>query len=583
MSRKTVGSLFGFFLGLVGLALLAVILQPFTQVQLFLQHFSTTGRADSFSVAVWSKVTLLLKISAAGFSLLAAALIFRGERMIDHVEHSISLYRAHLRELYQDFGRFLKSNHESLPWVLLLTALGAAFRFKFLLAPMRYDETFNFYYFVKRPFFSIFSDYMLPNNHVLYTAIVRCFYLLFGSAEWVLRMPVFIFGVLVIPAAWVVIALLSGPRVALWATALISSSSYLIEYSSNSRGYMLGMLLGLIVFALGAYVRKKNNRAAWLLIAVLSALGLLTITTMLFEISAVFLWLFFSSFSWDQTRRSDYSRGTFLVQIFRTGLLLVLLTVLFYLPILIFTGVDTLIHNPIMAPMPFDRFLPEVPIFLKNSWLSWNRGYPLALGGLLSCGLVFQFFRPRKNLAFISLLLTALVILFLMRHPPFVRVWIYLLPFYIAGGLGWLALLPRFMDGRIAQISAVILTIVVAYPVVTKSALDFGPPGDSVILQDGKQIAQDLKSLVRPGDMIFSPFPDDMTMLYYLDQTAIKNVLSPEPTSGRIFIVHNLLGEDFPETLAKANSKPWSRYTSPALVKAYEHSRLYETHLLTAE
>ena len=571
MSHKKIFTFFALLCGFFGLGLLAVTFEPFGRVQLFAQHFSSTGRADSFSPAVWSKILPLLDTIGVVFLLLSASLLFKSEQIIQKTTLTMDLYQTHWRELLSDARRFLKNHQRSLVFVSILTILGACFRLKFLFSPMRYDETFNFYYFVKRPFISIFSDYMLPNNHVLYTAIVRLVYLLLGSAEWALRLPCFIFGVAVIPAAWVAITLMSGPRVALWATALISSSSFLIEYSSNSRGYMLALFLGFAVFSLAAYVKKKNNSAAWLLLAVCSALGLLTITTMLFEVAAVFLWLLFSV--------PTYSRRTFLLQGFKAGLLLSVLTILFYLPILIFTGSDALLHNPIMAPMPFARFLPEVPTFLRNCWLSWNRDYPSALKWLLSIGLIFQVFQPKRAQVFYALALSAGVILFSMRHPPFIRVWIYLLPFYLAAGMSWLTLLPRFMDGRVAQSCAVIFGLLTAYPIVTKGAVDFGPPGDSVTLQDGRQIAEDLQSLVHPGDMIFSPFPDDMPMLYYLDRARIKNVLSPEPHSDRIFLVQTLTGSDLSETLSKSNSTVWAKYTAPSLIRSYAHTLLYEVHL----
>ena len=572
---------------LVGIFLLLLGSQPFLRMQEFLQHFSTTGRADSFTPSAWAKVAMALEGVAAVFIIFAMATIFRGEVILSRIEKSFSELSLHGRELQTDFRAFLDKNRADLPWLLLITALGACFRIKFLFSPMRYDETFTFYYFAKRPFVSILTDYMLPNNHVLYTMMIRCFYLLFGSVEWALRAPSFIFGVLLIPATWLFASIFYGPRVALWSAALVSASSYLIEFSSNSRGNTLIALFGLLIFCLAAYVRKKNNRAAWSLIVLMSALGFFTMTTLVFEVAGIYLWLFFSFLSDDV----GYPRRPFLFQAVKAGMATVLLTVAFYLPIMIFTGVGSLVSSTRIPPMAFQALMPEVLKFFRECWLTWNRAFPLPLQLILSGGVLLTIFSHRKitreanqakNSPIASVILAGFAVLLAMRHTIFQRFWLYMIPFYLVGGLGWLALLPKWAENKmLTRCLAAFLAIGLAYPIYSRSAVDFGRPGDSETLQDGKEIAQELKRLSRPEDQIFSPFPFDIMMAYYLERAGLPNIVAGEPSSQRIFLVHNLLGEGFAETLGKAGTNPWSRYTAPVLLKSYAHTNLYEVHLKT--
>src|SRR5947207_15045799 len=129
-------------------------------------------------------------------------------------------------------------------------AVGVVVRVCLLSQPMRNDEALTFLYYSSKPLSMALSDYSLPNNHLFHTFLVRLAYLLLGNEPWSLRLPAFIAGTLLIPAAYLLAHRLYNRHAALLSAALVACSSILIEFTTNARGYTLICLITLLVFAL---------------------------------------------------------------------------------------------------------------------------------------------------------------------------------------------------------------------------------------------------------------------------------------------------------------------------------------------
>ena len=87
--------------------------------------------------------------------------------------------------------------------VILLVAF--VLRLYYLFQPMRYDEAFGFILFFSQPLSFSLSHYVAPNNHLLYNIFAHPLYILLGNFEWVIRLPAFLSGLLVIPAGYYLI------------------------------------------------------------------------------------------------------------------------------------------------------------------------------------------------------------------------------------------------------------------------------------------------------------------------------------------------------------------------------------------
>ena len=156
---------------------------------------------------------------------------------------------------------------------------------------MRYDEALTFNEFASRPLYYALSFYPDPNNHLLNTLLMHFSAGALGSAPWVLRLPAFVAGVLLVPATYALAQLLYGPRAAFLSAVLVAVSSYLVEYSTNSRGYTLQALgfvalLGLVIVAV-----RRDSPTALLLAALVAALGAYAVPTMFYGVVVAAIWL----------------------------------------------------------------------------------------------------------------------------------------------------------------------------------------------------------------------------------------------------------------------------------------------------
>ena len=126
-------------------------------------------------------------------------------------------------------------------WValLLVTIVGTWARWRFIDLPMRYDESFTVWRFVSRGLSTVLSDYSLPNNHVLHSLGVYIAARIGGLEPEVVRLPVYLAGVALIPiSSWAVVRI-AGANAAVLTAGLVAGWPVLIEYSVNARGYSM--------------------------------------------------------------------------------------------------------------------------------------------------------------------------------------------------------------------------------------------------------------------------------------------------------------------------------------------------------
>ena len=136
------------------------------------------------------------------------------------------------------------------------------------------------------------TDYSKPNNHILHSILVFFSTRIFGKGAWVVRLPAFLAGVLLVPASYWLASRLYDRWTALGTAFLVAWFPPLVAYSNDAHGYTMVALFTLILLALGDHVRKDKNLFYWALISLFSALGLYTVPTMLFPFGILFVWLF---------------------------------------------------------------------------------------------------------------------------------------------------------------------------------------------------------------------------------------------------------------------------------------------------
>jgi hypothetical protein len=513
---------------ILGLVLFIASFLPYGRLKPLADLLARDRDLESFTLGVYRRLRPVL--AAAGLGLILGAClgyIWRA-RLLSASLSFLGSLAGWLRAAGQDavlFWRAVRTLPVPRPHglaLILLTALGGLLRLYYLSQPMRYDESYTFLVFAMRPFDYIVSNYPVPNNHVFHTLLVALAYRLLGGAPWVIRLPAFLAGVLLVPATYLAAVGLSGRRAALLAAGLVASSSFLIEYSTDARGYILMSWLALVLLSVAVYVKDHPNRFAWLLFVGLAVLGFYTLPTMLYPFGAIGLWLLLSYFRRDV---QGYPGRSFLAYLFGAGAAAALLTLGLYAPIIRTSGLRAITSNAYVAPLGEDVFLPELWGSLVATWKSWIRDLPSASGYLLAgfflASLLFYKDRARQRLPLaLVMLVWCLGLVLVQRVAPWARVWLFLIPFFfiwVADGV--LAALGRLrvqLSGRSETLfigAVILLAGFVGWRVLRSgSILDSGQTGT---LNAAQPIVLYLKNRLRSGDVVVSEVPSNYPLRYY--------------------------------------------------------------------
>ena len=405
----------------------------------------------------------------------------------------------------------------------IVLAIAVALRALYLAQPMRYDEAVTYMYFVRLPWAEALSTYTYPNNHLFHTLLAKSSVTLFGVSPWALRIPAFLAGIAVVPAAYVMVRALYGARAAIIAAGLVASSGVLVLYSTNARGYSLVVLAFLLLVLLAVRLREKSENADWLVFAVVAALGLWTVPVMLYPLGCVAGWYALNSLLDD--RHGDLRRLGIALSV--AGLL----TVLLYWPVFSQSGVAAVTRNRFVLPSPWFDFFSELPGTIGEALRSWGLGLPPVLSLLLLAAALFALaIHHRVSALRIGFPLTAFVwsawLLVVNHRAPFPRTWLWLVP--IAAGLaaaGILAALEKLGDRgrRIAHqgvpLLAVILAVACSFSVVTSFAVLL--TRDTGSYREAEEATEVLRGFLRPRDRIIAAIPTNGPLEYYLDRAGI--------------------------------------------------------------
>lgn len=173
--------------------------------------------------------------------------------------------------------------------LLVVFMVGTALRLAYINADMTYDEA-DIFFMGKDPIFLALTSLRtsLHNLPILATAASTA---LFGSAEWAVRLPYLIFGLALMPAVFWCGAVLFDRWAGLIAAALAAIAWPLVAYSIAARGYISGTLAFVLILAVIPYLIRTGNRAALLLVGLLSVLAGFSVQSMVFGYIAAMAFL----------------------------------------------------------------------------------------------------------------------------------------------------------------------------------------------------------------------------------------------------------------------------------------------------
>lgn len=444
--------------------------------------------------------------------------------------------------------------------LLLITALAVGLRIQYMHRGIRYDEAFTVLYFASKPIYVGLINYGIPNNHILHTLLVHWAILLFGAGEWAIRLPAFVAGVLIVPLAYAFASRLAGPSAGILAATFTATSSILIEYSINARGYTMICAFTLAIAICAIEIRRQVSPVWCFLFALSATLGFWTIPTFLFSVGGPIAWLIWESFDCHLSRRG-LLRKRLVIIIFLTGIC----TTVLYAPAIILNGPAALVANKAESswPVVLEGNLSVFTAAIHQWMRDLGTLMPIAISSAALLGIAVCSSLRRLVLVTLGF---AVAVLLVVRFVPFPRTWLVYLPVFLvaaASGIAWL--LQRSMPVSMQKFAALALSILIlvatGVPVLrSRSILESTETG--VLLGAEDQVAYLAKRNI-PAASVYRDWYSDIPLQYYWWRHLGKKQPCPTAAEIRLFepreawIVVNVasirekLSDDLPTILGK--------------------------------
>jgi 4-amino-4-deoxy-L-arabinose transferase-like glycosyltransferase len=523
-----------FFLTLNGSFTLAAFLFGLLDAGLLksaLDSLSPDGSLERLTVPLLQQLQPLALLFAAGSFAVLILFLLRKSLFAS----SLACIRTQVNALGSDTRialQFIKNRFARRDlWldVLFLLLLAGLARFVWLERPLEHDEAFTYYVFGRLPLRYALADYTYPNNHIFHTLLLKLSVGILGNASWAMRLPAFLFGSAAAPLLYGFARHSTRKRwTALLAGILAALYPYMIDYSVNARGYSLAAAFTILAAWLAWGTMQHKNRLLWLLFSLTLILGLYNLPVMLLPAGGLFTWLFLNGLLGNFS--SAYRRWGWIKFLIISGILIILGTLLVYLPVFLYSGVESLLANPHVAPLNPSEFLPTLTDRLKDIWQEWQAGFPywitLPAFALILLGII-RFDRKSRTPVSIYLSLVLFLVLYSILQKPnlWPRVIYYFTPFLmlaLAFGLDGLAAAltnlrphqPRLPAWLIPAAGALLLILSLL------QAPNYSPLA-SRLKGETETIAQQLATLWQPDTLILIDYPQDMAFSVYMERLGL--------------------------------------------------------------
>ena len=527
-------------LGCIGVGLHAETMS-FEEAKTFIDSLSD-DQVEFFDEYYYNVMRDKLWLGLALLGGLAALLMVLAKRVAIEIDSLMMIYQVFIADIMSAIRAGWK---DLSPWgrgaLAAITVLGIGLRLLYMNDGLEYDESFSYLFFASRPLYVGLSYYQLPNNHLLYTMFMHLGIQMFGTSAWAVRGFALLFGVLAIPLTYFLGRRVLNARAGLIAALLVSTSHWMIRYSTQGRGYSLQLLLLLLMALLAFYLRNRDNRAAWMNMALFAALAVHTIPTGIYAVTFLWVWMA-QAFQHRWAMRFRLLAGY--------GLHAIAVAVVLYLPVFIASGARSVIANPYVISLTSAEWRAQIPQWI-NGFHEYLAGtLPQALQIFLLIAIVASIvLHPWKKQPWpfiVPLILVTLLMIMLQQVHPFTRVWTYVVPFIAIAAANGLVLINYRILQRQKTASLAITTIGVMLLIATIGAevWNFTSTSDHRrTYEQGMIAAADwLNDNLEEDDFVRwnMSFP---VLGYYLDKHGDGRQLlysRGETDTGRVFFIHDL-------------------------------------------
>lgn len=452
----------------------------------------------------------------------------------------ISQIQKHSKDAYseikEDIFSFIQhsfTQDKEFGWLIIALIIGTGIRGYFLSQPMRYDEAYTFLNFVLPKFSQLFY-YPLPNNHVLHSILVQISTSIWGKNPVAIRLPALLSGIGIIPITFYLSRSLKQSGVL--ASIAIAVFPYFVLFSVNARGYTLLVFFTLGLAFTGIKIVRKRSISYIILFALLAALGMFTIPSMLFSIVSIYVWT-----SCLLLIEGDSLKNILYKFVFPSGLLMTAFTLIFYTPVIYVShGIKSIIGNRFVEPQSWQSFLDQILPHFQQTFTAFSRNIPesvvLACATLVIIGIYGSI--KKQNWAILLILPSMFfgsAIVFIAKHKiPFARTWIYLIPFVLLVADYGFSYIAEKTSKKIRLLMNV--AVFVAGIIVAGSFISSYP--DISTLSEPQIVAEYLKPIVTPNDSIRVLFPKTPQTQFYLWYYNVPGFNAKASVGKQYFIVY---------------------------------------------
>jgi hypothetical protein len=479
--------------------------------QASISHF-LPGRPFFFQTAS-AQVLQLFALSFVGLVLTSFWLAAKDRSLFAVVRDEVSAEIHAARE-----RRGIYRLRDSSGWLFaLILVMGFALRLVFLWQPMEYDEADTVLRFVHGPLANAFY-YPLPNNHVLNSLLEKAVCSITGPTPFGARLPDFITGLLLIAATFQASRQLNQGSGGYVAMLVVAICPMMVLFATTGRGYSLLALLVVLMVRVSLAADGRQVSGRWGLAALLGAMGMWVMPSMLFALASVAAWvaacMLLQGDGW--RRVIGYLCGYFGLSI--------LLTLLLYVPVALASeGFGSVVANRYVVSLPFVQFANEAAPHIWETARAFTRDVPLVVVLLIALACIVGCLMPLDERRYPSKLLLPMFVmgsgvLFVAKHSiPFPRTWVYFIPIVaIAADSGVAALAPRFaLRWQKLTIGMALLTgAAISVHVGISGAVSNYP--DIGTFAQAKQVSTFLARSINQHDVVCAQAPADVPTAYYL-------------------------------------------------------------------
>lgn len=316
--------------------------------------------------------------------------------------------------------------------------LGFAVKVFYLITmPISYDEAMTYLFFTKKGIWTSMTKYPAPNNHILHSILTNITYYFPFSQTVNLRLPNLLVNTLSGVILFYTFSKLLNSKIALFLLAGYSFLFPVLYYGYCSRGYSLVFLAFIICFYAAVQLIQTESynitfKKYLILLSGGAIVGFYTMPSFLYPYitSVSFLFLVFAL-------KREWNK---ILALTVSGACVAFVVLLLYLPVLRFSGLDAVVNNRFVRPIPRTAVLKSIPDHFSFSF-SFLFDQTL-LNGLLAISLIaiylgYHKFRRPTVLFTVYCFAFAPILLLIHSVVPFARTWVYLIvPFLFLAGSG---------------------------------------------------------------------------------------------------------------------------------------------------